>query len=285
MRHYCALIDRGYLKYFLVLYESMERWCKPFTMHVMGLDEQVVRALAGLADVEVSPASVIETKAIRLLKPQRPYKYYVWTLKPRWIRHVVREVSAIASFKRDWKYTQGKIHHVVRREVGGITYLDTDSYFFASPDGLYEEIGDADMAITPHRFMPSKRQWAGKVGTFNAGFVYFRGEHACLDRWCKQTLDFCGRKAGHFVDQFYLDEWPKLWGAHIVQHKGVNLAPWNQGEGQYTYSHRDGAIYVDEDPLIWYHFHHHLEPHYKLDPFVREFLYEPYKEALERVKC
>lgn len=260
MRHYCALIDRGYLKYFLALHELMERWCKPFTMHVLGLDEQVVQSLMGLVDIEVSPDSIIQAKAIRLLKPQQPYKYYIWSLKPQWIRHVVRE-------------------------IGSVTYLDTDSYFFASPDGLYEEIGDADMAITPHRFMPSRRHWVKKVGTFNAGFVYFRGEHPCLDQWCRQTLEFCGRKAGHFVDQYYLDGWHDEWGAHIVQHKGVNLAPWNQGEGQYTYSHRDGAIYVDEDPLVWYHFHYHLEPHYKLDPFVREFLYEPYKEALERVEC
>ena len=260
MRHYCALIDHGYLKYFLALHESMERWCKPFTMHVLGLDEQVVHDLAGLADVEVSPASVIETEAIRRLRSQRIYKHYVWTLKPLWMRYVLRGTDSI-------------------------THLDTDSYFFASPDGLYEEIGDASMAITPHRFMPSRLHWVEKVGTFNAGFVYFRRRHECLDRWCAQTLEFCGRKPGHFVDQFYLDEWPKRWKAHVVRHKGVNLAPWNQGEGQYSYTHRDGVIYVDEDPLTWYHFHYHLEPHYKLDPFVQEFLYEPYRKALEQVKC
>jgi len=260
MRHYCALIDHGYLKYFLALYESMGRWCKPFTMHVLALDEQVMQSLAGLTDVETSPAAVIETESIEQLKPQRLYKHYVWTLKPLWIRHVLQETP-------------------------NITYLDTDSYFFAGPDGLYEEIGDAGMAITPHRFIPSRRHWVEKVGRFNAGFVYFVRGHGFLDPWCAQTLEFCGRKPGYFVDQLYLDVCPERWGAHVGQHKGVNLAPWNQGEGQYTYSHRDGMIYVDEDPLIWYHFHYHLVPHYHLDWFVLKFLYGPYAKALEQVKC
>ncbi|MBU0846875.1 hypothetical protein KKH23_06755 [Patescibacteria group bacterium] len=260
MRHYCALIDIGYLKYFLALHESMQRWCKPFTMHMLALDEQVARDLVGIDNVETVPLSTIETEEIRLLKPQREYKHYVWTLKPLWIRRVTQE-------------------------VGSVTYLDTDSYFFSSPDGLYEEIGDADMAITPHRFMPSRMHWLPKVGQFNAGFIYFKGEHECLSNWCDQTLEFCGRKEGYFVDQMYLNEWPDRWGAHIVRHKGINLAPWNQGEGQYTYGHQDGVVYVDEDQLVWYHFHHHIVPHYKLDPFVQKFLYEPYKEVLEQIKC
>lgn len=258
MRHYCALVDKGYLKYFFALYDSMQRWCKPFTMHVLALDQYTAGQVQGGRDVKVG--LLLETEKTLQLKSQREYKHWVWTLKPMWIRRVVRK-------------------------VGSVTYLDTDSYFFSSPNGLYEEIGDANMAITPHRFMPSRVPWAAQVGRFNAGFVYFRGEHKCLDYWCEQTLEFCGRKAGHFVDQMYLDEWPDRWGAHIVQHKGVNLAPWNQGEEQYTYSHRDKTTYVDEDPLIWYHFHHHLAPHYKLDPFVQEFLYEPYKEILESIKC
>lgn len=266
MKHYCALIDHGYLKYFLALYGSMQRWCKPFTLHVLALDGRVAGEIRGGQDVEVSFSSVIETEEILQLRSERSYKHYVWTLKPQWIRHVAQR-------------------------VGSVTYLDTDSYFFASPDGLYEEIGDADIAITPHRFMPSRRDWLRRVGRFNAGFVYFRGRHECLDYWCEQVLEFCGRKAGHFVDQMYLDKWPVVWGAHVVQHKGVNLAPWNQGEEQYVYGRHvlygcpDRVIYVDEDRLVWYHFHHHLAPHYKLDPFVQEYLYKPYKEVLEQIKC
>lgn len=258
MRHYCALMDRNYLKFFLVLHESMERWCRPFRMHVLGLDEQTVQALVGIPDTEVSPMSAIETESVRQLKSQRTYQDYVWTLKPQWIHHVLES-------------------------MGDVTYLDVDSCFFSSPDGLYGEIDGAGVAITPHRFSPLRERWVSHVGVFNAGFVHFGGESECLARWCKQTLECCERSSGFCNDQKYLDEWPELWGAHVVQHKGVNLAPWNQGEGQYTYSRRDGVIYVDEDPLVWYHFHQHLEPHYDLDPFVREFLYEPYAERLEAV--
>ena len=88
MRHYCALIDHGYLMRFLVFYESMQRWCQPFTLHVLALDEQVIQDLEGLANVKTSPVSVIETESIKLLKPKRLYAHYVWTLKPLWIRYV-----------------------------------------------------------------------------------------------------------------------------------------------------------------------------------------------------
>ena len=75
-----------------------------------------------------------------------------------------------------------------------------------------------------------------------------------------------------------LDDAPERWNAHALQHTGAHLAPWNQD--QYGYARRDGQIYVDGQPLLWYHFHKGLRPGYVLHPFVKWFVYETYREAL-----
>jgi hypothetical protein len=39
----------------------------------------------------------------------------------------------------------------------------------------------------------------------------------------------------------------------VLEHKGVNLAPWNVSG--YSLAERDGRVLVDGDPLVCYHFH------------------------------
>jgi hypothetical protein len=38
----------------------------------------------------------------------------------------------------------------------------------------------------------------------------------------------------------------------VAQHKGIGLAPWNLAS--YRYSYDNDRIYVDSDPLVFYHF-------------------------------
>lgn len=257
MRNYCTLLDSEYLGRGQALVDSMRRWCQPFKLFVLALDQATLKALNGQPDLKVCPSTVIESPLIHQLARERTRKRFVWALKPLWIRYVMELVSAV-------------------------TYVDSDSLFFSSPDPLYDEIGNNPIAITPHRFGRALSSRATDVGNFNAGFIRFGRVHPCLYRWCEQVLKFCGRKPGHCYDQIYLNEWPKLWKAHTVRHKGVNLAPWNQTGNNYVYNLRNGFVFVDEDPLVWYHFHGGTEPEYNLDPFVKTHVYGPYRQALNK---
>jgi hypothetical protein len=77
--------------------------------------------------------------------------------------------------------------------------------------------------------------------------------------------------------------------AHIVQHPGVGIAPWNFS--QYQFDHFDnGSIRVNGAPLIFYHFHQlqilenekfdRLSNVYRVDGIEPKLVYEIYENAL-----
>ena len=143
-------------------------------------------------------------------------------------------------------------------EVERITYLDADLFFFANPAPIFEEIGDHSVAIIGHRF-PPRLKHLETWGIYNVGWLSFnRDEHAiaCLRWWREQCIEWCYDRVetGRFADQKYLDTWPERFpGVVVLRHKGANLAPWNISN--YTIRKHDGQVWVDEEPLIFFHFH------------------------------
>ena len=114
------------------------------------------------------------------------------------------------------------------------------------------------MAIIGHRF-PSHLKHHEKYGIYNVGWLSFkRDEHAftCLHWWREQCIEWCYDRVedGRFADQRYLDTWPeRIPSVVVLRHKGANLAPWNVSN--YKIRQDGGRIWVDEQPLIFFHFH------------------------------
>jgi len=233
----------------------MEAHCKPYTLWVLTLTLDT--CLPALANTHPLSILSLETDPYRSVRSGRKWVEYVWTLKPALIIHLLETYSLPA-----------------------LTYIDGDSAFFGSPAPLFTEIADAPLAITPHRLHPDYAFYIVN-GEFNGGFIHAKPAGLpCLHKWAEQCLDWCflAYDTDRFVDQKYLNSWPRKWGAHAIQQKGVNLAPWNQR--QYAYTLRDGNIFVDDDPLVWYHFHQGLATGYPLHPFVKQHIYAPYKEMV-----
>jgi hypothetical protein len=144
-------------------------------------------------------------------------------------------------------------------EIDFLTYVDADLLFYSDVQPLFDEIGDASIAIIEHRFTP-RLQDREVNGRFCVEWDSFRRDEqglACLSRWREQCIEWCYYRLedGKMGDQKYLDEWPSRYSqCHILMHPGAGIAPWNYA--QYTFGwNEQGQITVEGSPLIFYHFH------------------------------
>ncbi|WDE95957.1 hypothetical protein PQO03_09550 [Lentisphaera profundi] len=144
--------------------------------------------------------------------------------------------------------------------IGSITYLDADLYFFDSFEKVFEEIGDANIAIIPHNYTEGMlKKGAVKNGVYNVGWITWKYNDEglkCLNEWREKCIEWCYDKHedDRFADQKYLDTWPSTFdGVKIITHPGANLAPWNAGN--YHLEIVSEAVVVDTQALLFYHFH------------------------------
>jgi hypothetical protein len=164
---------------------------------------------------------------------------------------------------------------------------------------MFREIGEAPIAIIEHRFTPAIAHM-GENGRFNVGFLAFKRSPqglACLRWWREKCVEWCKDvpEGDRYADQKYLDQWPALFPeCKIVTHEGANVGPWNVG--RYAVGARGGHVYVDDVPLIFYHFHGMknvvpfvFDPQLAryaalLSPGLRREVYRPYLAALHRAE-
>jgi hypothetical protein len=275
-REFCTLFDSNYLIKAVAMYRSLERACPSFHLTAFCFDELSVRVLSelGLEHLTVVPLADLEAHddALLSVKDDRSPVEYCWTATP-----------ALSRFMLE-----------TRPELEEITYLDADLLFFADPEPLFEEMGDESVLITPHRFSPEYAQNA-ENGIYNVQFMTFRRDARGLEAlhwWHERCIEWCYYRLedGKLGDQKYLDDWPERFdGVHVLQHKGGGLAPWNAL--QYRVARRDGAVFVDEQPLIFFHYHrvrlrhggNHdwYPPGYHVRRSTARLVYRPYLTALE----
>jgi hypothetical protein len=144
-------------------------------------------------------------------------------------------------------------------EVEMVTYLDSDLFFFDSPKSVFDEIANHSIAIIEHKLAPNLVERCAAFGKYNVGWVSFRRDEnglACLRWWRERCLEWCHDyvDGDRFADQKYLEKWPGLFPNLVeLKHKGANTAPYNLGN--YHVCQDGGRVWIDEDPLVVFHFH------------------------------
>ena len=144
-------------------------------------------------------------------------------------------------------------------KLKSILYVDADIYF----TGNIEEVTrgmhhNHVVAISPHRHPWPNSIILKKHGKFNVGINFFKN-HAIsmsiLERWITDCNPENQKDSGlsYFSDQISLDDWSKSFnGVYIIDHIGVNVAPWNAI--RYSFKYKNGNYYVNNEKLICYHF-------------------------------
>lgn len=237
--YFCTLFDSGYLIKGLAMIRSLERYCPGMRIHILCMDEQTKVILEDLKMPFVRCVSLVEveTEALLKAKSDRGVAEYCWTLSSGFTWHVMTN----------------------NPDINLLTYVDADLLFYSDVQPLFDEIGDASIAIIEHRFTTRLKDREVN-GRFCVEWDSFRRDEqgmACLSRWQDQCLDWCYYRLedGKMGDQKYLDEWPDLYpSCHILMHPGAGIAPWNYAQYKFD-KDANGSITVEGAPLIFYHFH------------------------------
>ncbi len=240
MRYFCTYFDRRYLVRAMALYQSLKRHAGPFTLWALCFDDFAFQTLARLDLPDFRPVALADFErgdaALLAVKPGRSTVEYYFTCSPSWPLYLLDR----------------------HPQIDVLTYLDADLYFFAGLEPIFAEMGDASVLIVGHRF-PERLRHLEIHGVYNVGLLSFRSDAAareCLRWWRDRCLEWCGvvPEDGKFADQKYLDDWPRRFPrTRVLEHKGAGLAPWNGM--RYDIRAENGRILVDDEPLIFYHFH------------------------------
>lgn len=241
MYYFCTYFNRNYLPRGLALYRSLQEHCPEFRLWVLCMDDETHEALTQLDLPEVEPIALQDfernDEPLLQAKQNRSQVEYYFTCTPSLPLYVLNH----------WP------------EVDLITYLDADLFLFANPARLFEELGTGSIAIIGHRFPPHMRHLE-VAGIYNVGWLSFRRDDsafACLHWWRERCIEWCydREEDGRFADQKYLDDWPsRFQNVVVLEHKGANLAPWNLAN-YHLRSLNGNTVMVDEQPLIFFHFH------------------------------
>ncbi len=278
MRYFCTYFDAHYLTRGLALHQSLAAQAGEFELVVLCMDQETETLLKkkALPHVRLLPAAELIGEYPRLAAAQsdRSKLEFYFTCTSWLMRHLLPQIPA------------GEL----------LTYLDADLYFFSSPQPIYDAIGTASVAITPHRFPPALVHLE-RYGKFNVGWVSLRHDAtglACAADWSEKCADWCFNllEKDRYADQKYLDTWSAQFpGTVSLDDPGVNVAPWSIKDCTLTASPQ--GVSINGQPLIFYHFHaltHLGEQLYDpslhkydatLTPGLRDLVYRPYLKLLQ----
>jgi hypothetical protein len=239
MRYFCTYFDSNYLVRALALYHSLERHCGAFRLYALCLDtnsyETVTRCrLPHLGPIALPELEKGDVPLVNCKSNRSPVEYY-FTCSPCLPLFLLEKYPTIDL----------------------LTYLDADLYFFAHPEPIFDEMRGHSIGIIEHRCAPRIKY--RENGKYNVGWITFRRDAnglKCLRWWKERCIEWCYERwdNGKWSDQGYLTEWPERFaGVRVIQHKGANVAPWNVAN--YALTCRDQRVWVDNDPLLFYHFH------------------------------
>lgn len=227
----------------MAMYQSLGRYCNNFHLYIFAFDQACYDFFYrnSFANITVVSLAEFEDEELLRVKSSRTKGEYCWTCTSSTILYVLNHF---------------KVDHC--------TYIDADLYFFSSPQVLIDEMGDASILLTEHRYTKEYDQTATS-GRYCVQFMLFRNDDkgcAALKWWRNKCLNWCYNRMedGKFGDQKYLDDWiSRFEGVHVLKYLGGGVAPWNMQ--QYTFKNESGIIIGHEIAsgekfhLVFFHFH------------------------------
>ena len=276
-----SYIDANYLPKMLICYRSLqEHFYNRFVMHLFCFDDYTYDILKeyGFDNLILYRKEEFEINEIIKQKDNKKSYEYYWTYTPIVLKKVMDNVE--------------------NDEL--VCYMDTDMKFFNSPQVIFDELEDRDVLIQPNNFSVKERWQFDPIGYYCTAFDIFRNNEntkKIVDDWSKQCIEWCGADftTGQFGDQKYMNDWREKYSkVREVTVVGADIAPWNIDK--YDVSKRKTSVYINNNPLIYYHFHAFKmsfddlsymiegdrDNHYDIREDAIEYIYKPYIEEYKK---
>ncbi len=247
MLTFCTLFDSYYLDKGLALYQSLENVTNSFTLYVFCFDNKSYEILSknGFSHMQALHHSCFETEELLKLKKERSKAEYCWTCTSVIIEYVLDHF-----------------------QVESCTYLDSDLFFYADPQILFDEIErkEADVVIVPHRFKDNRkgRRMEKRNGKYCVQFNYFRqtaNGRNVLKWWKDKCFEWCYDipEPDRMGDQKYLNNFKQNFdGVYELEHLGGGVAPWNLEQYQFCNESQKKLMMKTKSgetfQLVFYHF-------------------------------
>jgi len=241
MRYICTYFDSNFLPRGLALYDSLKSNSKNFKLFILALDDECYNNLINLNDENIVVISLVDYTQFFGSNQKDKFnneKEFYFSITPALCIYILKQYL----------------------DIDILLYLDADVYLFDDVELIYNEIGSSSIAMCTHRLPWYVRFISKNYGIYNVGVNAFRNDqegNLCLDNWYKNCTEWTANQKNYplsfFSDQIWLDDWPKMYkNIKIIDHIGINTAPWNAQ--QYTFSVKNGKYFVNNLPLVLYHF-------------------------------
>ncbi len=276
MYNFCIQFDKNYLTRGLALFYSLKKFLNNnFVFWILCFDDISYQILLKLDEPEIKLIKLgeFENEDLKRVKKQRTFVEYAWTCSSNLMLFLLE-----------------------KKNIDSIIYLDSDLYFFNSPENILNEIEKESLAIVGHNYSKERKYLEKIAGKFNVSFVYAKNNlegRQAIKWWAEKVIEWCYDRYENdkFGDQKYLDKFPELFPyVYIIKNKGSNVAPWNINS--YEISLKNGKVYVDDQPLIFYHFHRFYllkenkyipASRYYISNMAEKYIYKPYFEEINKM--
>ena len=264
--NFCTIFDINYSAFGLTLFKSLEKNFSDFDLYVLCWDEKAFEVISslGISNLIAISREGFYEDIYHSVQERMTYGQMCWLAQPLFCSHLLEKVG---------------LDHTI--------YIDSDCFFFSSPQPLLDEIKkekSVSATMVPHNFPTSLQYLESQSGRYCVQFNYFTPSDESkkiLDFWLTECLRYDKNDRLSCPGQISLDSWKAIspW-AYEIKNKHAGVAVWNIENFDWR---------AEFDSLIFYHFHGLYFPskesydfgNYLIPKIVVEKIYKPYLLQIE----
>jgi hypothetical protein len=151
----------------------------PIKIFVLNTGEE----LFSIKNADVNNWRDIANDDLRKAKSNRTQQEFNWTCASWFMNYLMQ-------YSPSHLVSDGLMEDV--QGLNSITYIDADVMFFSDPKVIFDEIGDKDIGIIPHRWEKKLKERLEVNGKYNVSWVTIKNAETgkkCLEKWSNQCID------------------------------------------------------------------------------------------------